>query len=161
MSHGRTIRIGYVHEESQDKGPHKMLKVVADGKPMDAKVVDLNGFTGSPLKDSEVLILTADDDDGKAYAIPLGPPTANRVDGLKPGEADIRNHKRGQTIKLDDDGHMTITNQAGTITKHYADGTIGVKPGSGKNVYLGEVDSSGCAKVQTVSGPSRNVYAKI
>jgi len=161
MSHGRMIREGVVHEESQDKGPHKLVKVVADGKVMDAKVIDLTGVTGSPLKGSEVVILCADDDDGKAYVVALGPATADRVDGMKPGELDLRNHKHGQSIKFDDDGHMTITNKAGTITKHYADGTVGVQPGAGKKVFLGHVSGTGCFPVKTTGGDSTNVWAKV
>lgn len=157
----RSIRFGYVHEESEDKGPHKMLKVVADGKPMDVKVADFSGLTGSPLKGSEVLILTADDDDGKAVGIIYGPPTKDRVDGLKPGEVDVRNHKHGQSLKFDDDGHMTISNKAGTVTKHYADGNVGVQPGGGKKVWLGHVSGENCHRVATEAGYSSNVYAKV
>lgn len=157
----RAIRFGYVSEESKDAGPFKLVKVVADGKEMDVLVHDVGGVSASPLKGSHVTILTADDDDGKAVGLIGGVPTKDRVDGLKPGEVDLRNHKRGQSIKFDDDGHLTITNKAGTITKHFADGTVGVQPGSGKKVYLGKVDGVGCHRVATEGGYSSNVYAKV
>lgn len=109
------IRTGFVSEESKDSGPHKMCKVVCDGKPMDAKVLDIAGLSGSPLKDSEVLVLIADDDDGRAFIIPLGPPTKDRIDGQKPGELDLRNHKRGNHIKLDDGGNVIVKSEGGVV----------------------------------------------
>lgn len=102
----RSIRIGVVMEESNDKGPFKIVKVMADGKPMDLTVLDITGSEGSPLKDSPVLILTADGDDGRAYGIIAGPPTKDRTDAQKPGEVTYKNHKRGQSVMLSDDGSI-------------------------------------------------------
>lgn len=122
MSHGRMIRTGVVVEESKDAGPHKMIKVTADGKQMDVKVLDFAGLSGSPLKDSEVLLLIPDDDDGRAYAIPLGPPTKDRVDGQKPGEVDVRNHKSGSSTKYKDGGNVETHATADAIIK--SDGKV-------------------------------------
>jgi phage gp45-like len=104
----RSIRTGVVHEESNDKGPFKLVKVMADGKVMDLQVLDITGSEGSPLKDSQVLILTADGDDGRAYGIIAGPPTKDRTDKQKPGEVMYKNHKRGQSMALTDDGSVKI-----------------------------------------------------
>jgi phage gp45-like len=108
MDDSRIIRFGVIHEESADKGPYKLTKVMADGKVMDLEVIDVAGAEGSPLKDSRVLIFTPDGDDGKAFGIAYGPPVKDRTDGQKPGEATYKNHKRGQRIKLDDDGNVVI-----------------------------------------------------
>lgn len=116
------IRTGVVVEESKDAGPHKMIKVTADGKQMDVKVLDFAGLSGSPLKDSEVLLLIPDDDDGRAYAIPLGPPTKDRVDGQKPGEVDVRNHKSGSSTKYKDGGNVETHATADAIIK--SDGKV-------------------------------------
>jgi hypothetical protein len=106
MSHGRMIREGFVVGESNDKGPFKLIRVVADGKEMDAEVIDIAGFEGSPLKHSRVLLLMADDDDGKAFAIPYGPKVADRTDQQKPGEFTLKNHKRQQKMVFKDDGSI-------------------------------------------------------
>ncbi len=100
------IKFGVLKEETKDKGPFKIGMVLADGKPMEAEIVDMTGSEASPLKDSRCIIFTSDDDDGKAVALVFGPPVADRTDGQKPGEVTYKNHKRGQTIKLKDDGSV-------------------------------------------------------
>lgn len=104
----RAIRFGVIHEESADKGPYKLATVMADGKPMDCEIADLTGIEGSPLKDSRVLLLTPDGDDGKAIGIVYGPPVKDRTDGQKPGEVTYKNHKTGNKIVHDKDGNTQM-----------------------------------------------------
>lgn len=108
MSSHRSIRFGVVHEPSNDKGPYKLARVMADGKAMDVELMDITGVEGSPLKESRVIIFTPDGDDGKAVGIVYGPPIKERTDGQKPGEVTYKNHKTGTVTRLKDNGDMEI-----------------------------------------------------
>lgn len=155
----RSIRFGVIYEESADKGPYKLAKVMSDGKVMDLEIMDIAGVEGSPLKDSRVIIFTPDGDDAKAIGIAFGPAVKDRTDGQSPGDVTYKNHKSGNVINHDKDGNTNITTPSGTLVNIAKDGTVGVKPGAGKNVYLGDIGSG--SKVVTVAGPSANVYAKV
>lgn len=110
MSH-RMIRFGVIKAPSNDKGPHKLTTVVADGKEMQVQVIEPYGVQGSPIKDGMVLILTPDGDDGKAVGIMM-PPPKDRVDQQKPGEVTYKNHVTGNRIQHDADGHTMIETKA-------------------------------------------------
>lgn len=119
----RNIRFGTVHEESNDKGPFKLGKVMADGKVMDVEFMDMTGSEGSPMKDSRVVIFTPDGDDGKAVAMVFGPPVKDRTDGQKPGEVTYKNHKTGSKVQMADDGSINTTS-AKDVSSHSAGDTI-------------------------------------
>jgi len=173
----RGARQGVVVEESRDTGPFPLVKVLADGKRHDVTILNMTGLSGSPLKDSPVLLLPVEGQDDILYGIIAGPPTAARVDQQKPGEVDVRNHKRGQSIRLTDDGsvkteakahvettadgHVLIKTKAGNTIKEHADGSIGIEPAGGKKVFVGSLDGAGCHRVATEGGLSTNVYAKV
>jgi hypothetical protein len=136
----RSIRFGTVHEESNDKGPFKIGKVMADGKVMDVEFMDLTGSEGSPLKNSRVVVFTPDGDDGKAVAMVFGPPVKDRTDGQKPGEVTFKNHKTGSKTQMAHDGSINtesskdVTTKAkGSVTTH-ADGDVVIK--SDGKVYI-------------------------
>lgn len=109
------IKFGVLHEESKDKGPFKLGVVMSDGKKMDAEILDMTGCEGSPIKDSRCLIFTPDGDDGKAVALIFGPPVKDRTDEQKPGEVTYKNHKKGQFIKMDDDGNIMVNGKGGIV----------------------------------------------
>jgi phage gp45-like len=103
----RNIRFGVIEEESKDAGPHKLVRVKADGKMMDLKIWEPYGVQGSPPKGSEVLIFAPDGDDGKAVGIAM-PPASQRVDGQKPGELTYINHVAGQKVKMSANGNVDV-----------------------------------------------------
>jgi hypothetical protein len=107
----RSIRFGVIHEVSNDKGPYKLAKIMADGKKMDVELMDITGVEGSPLKDSRVIIFTPDGDDGKAVAIVYGPPVKDRTDLQKPGEVTYKNHKTNNKIVHKDNGDTIVKTQ--------------------------------------------------
>lgn len=155
----RNIRFGVLTEESNDAGPHKLVRAKADGKPMDVKVWETYGVQASPTKDSDMLILSPDGDDGKAVGFII-PPPAKRTSGQKPGEVSYPNHLTGNTIVHDVDGNTIIKTPSGSITKHFKNGQIGFQPAGGQKVYIGDVNGVGCFPVVTTAGPSSIVYAK-
>lgn len=110
-------------EVSNDKGPYKLVRAQSEGHEFTALIIEPTGVQSSPLKDSQLLILGINDDTGQAVAIAL-PPPAQRVDGQKEGEATYQNHKRGQNIKLDDDGNVTVTAKKDHIVKSSSDTRI-------------------------------------
>lgn len=154
------MRWGEVVGASNDKGPYKLVRVQSDGQEVTAIVLEPYGVQGSPMKKGQAILIPIDGDEGKMVAI-IMPPPAKRTDGQKEGEVSYPNHDTGNTIKHDVDGNTTITTPSGTIVKCHKDGNVGVKPGSGKKVYLGDVDASGMSPVVTVAGPSSNVMAKV
>jgi hypothetical protein len=149
-----------VKTTSNDKGPFKLLDVESDGSPQTAYVAEPYGFASNPAKGSIALLSTLDDDEGKSFGT-IMPAPAKRLDGLKEGETAHYNPETQNIIKHDIDGHTTIELPGGTVVKHWKDGTIGVKPGGGQKVALGDVRPDGMARVMTEAGPSVNVYAKI
>lgn len=155
-----SIRWAEVIKPSNDRGPYKMVEVESDGHTFIAHVIEPYGVQSSPLKGGQALIIPVDDDEGKAVALIL-PPPAKRTDQQKEGEASFVSHKTGNALKHDDDGHTTITTPGGCIIKEWKDGRIGVQPGAGQKVFLGEVGGAGCHPVVTTAGPSSNVFAKV
>lgn len=107
MSWEQGGRWGEITEISNDKGPYKLVKVQSEGHTMTAIVVEPYGVQASPLKGGQVFLLPFNADNGQAVALVL-PPPKDRVDGQKEGEATFKNHKRGQYVKLDDDGNIVI-----------------------------------------------------
>lgn len=97
-----------VVEESKDAGPYKLVRVKADGHEFTARVLESGGFHQSPLKDSDVLIAMPDGNIGKASIIG-GQPPKDRVDGQKPGMVTLKNHKKGQTVEMDNEGNINVT----------------------------------------------------
>ena len=108
------IRTGELIQESNDKGPTRLVRVAYDGDEKDAQLVDFGGVVSAPIKGAQMLIIPSDGDEGKLYAIALAPP-ADRVDGNKPGENRVKNLKTGALIEQNEDGTMTISSP-GTIT---------------------------------------------
>ncbi len=103
----RNIRFGVITKTSADKGPHKLVTAIADGKEMVVQVFEPYGIQGSPLKDGVVLIFSPDGDDGKAVGIVM-PAPKDRVDQQKPGEVTLKNHDTGNRIQHTVDGHTLI-----------------------------------------------------
>jgi phage gp45-like len=115
------IRTGQLIEESKDTGPHRLVRVAYDGDEKDAALIDFGGVVSAPLKGAQMLIIPADGDEGKLYAIALAPPK-DRIDGNKPGENRIRQLKTGAQIEQTDgkktnisDGDVVITSTSGTV----------------------------------------------
>ena len=156
----RNIRFGVVKEESADKGPHKLVRAISDGKSMDVKVWETTGISASPTKDSDMLILTPDGDDGKAVGF-IMPPPAKRTDGQKPGDVSYPNHVTGNTIVHDKDGNTVVKTPTGGTVKLFKNGQIGLQAGGGQKIYVGDVGGAGCFPVLTTAGPSKIVMAKI
>lgn len=99
---------------SNDKGPYKMATFTADGQDIIAHVLDIGGVQMNHQQDSLAFIITPDGDPGRAIAFVL-PPPANRTDQQKEGEVTYTNHKKGQTIKMDEDGNIIIKSAGGVV----------------------------------------------
>lgn len=99
---------GEVIKVSNDAGPYKGVRVQADGHEFSAQVVESGGYHQSPMEKSQVLIALPDGDMGKAVIIG-GQAPKDRVDGQKEGMVTFKNHKRGQTVEMDDSGNVNIT----------------------------------------------------
>lgn len=122
--HARYMRFGVIHDTSNDKGPYKLVKAMADGKKMDVEVMDITGVEGSPLKDSRLLILTPDGDDGKAVGLVYGPAVKDRTDQQKPGEVTYKNHKTGTVTTFRDNGDIEIDCKNDQIIKVKGNSTL-------------------------------------
>lgn len=157
----RNIRWAVITKASADKGPHKLCEVECDGKKMDVFVGETYGVQGSPHVGAHVLVATADGDEGKAIIIASMPRPKDRVDGQKEGEVTYKNHETENEIQHDKDGNTHIKTKKGTHVLIDKDGHVGVKPGSGGKVYLGDINATGMQRVVTEGGPSTNVYAKV
>lgn len=138
---------GEIIEESNDKGPYKLVKMRADGHEFVATILEPYGVQGSPIAKGQGLVIPVDGDMGKAVVIPMPPPAA-RVDQQKPGELTLINHKAGITIKLADDGTVTIT-----ATKIVLDGNVylGGEAGAKEVHRKDDIDSDGDAAVTHAS----------
>lgn len=99
-------------EVSKDKGPYKLARVQSEGHEFTVHLIDFNGMSSNPIKDSQVFIFPGNSDTGQAIGFAM-PPPAERVDQQKEGENTYKNHKQGQFIKLDDDGNIIIKPKAG------------------------------------------------
>lgn len=143
------ILFGEIVEESADKGPFKLNRIQADGKKLDASMVESTGFASGAMTGAPVLVFLPDGDMGKAVAIPMAP-TGERVDSLKPGEAQLTNFKTKAMFKLDDDGHLQVQ-VPGDINLH-ADGNVNLGGAGGKRVArIGDM-------VQVTSGSSAGLH---
>lgn len=96
-------RWGEVIEESNDKGPYKIVRVQSEGHEFEAIIVEAYGMQASPVKGGQIFILPFNADNGQAMAMVL-PPPAKRVDEQKPGEVSIKQHKSGNRRYMDNDG---------------------------------------------------------
>lgn len=103
---------------SNDKGPHKQVRIEADDDEFSVQVWEPYGVQGAPMTDGDVVVFVPDGDMAQAFAIVM-PPPKDRVDQQAEGETTFKNHKAGQTIKHDKDG----------TTTHEAPGDIILKSG--------------------------------
>lgn len=151
-------RTGELIEESKDTGPHRLVRVAYDGDERDAMLIDFGGIVNAPIKGSMMLIIPADGDEGKLYAIAYAPPK-DRIDQNKPGENRIRNLKTNAQIEQNDDGTTNITSP-GKITIEAPEivlkGDVHLGDEGGQLVHRkGDVDDDGDAAV----GSASKVYA--
>lgn len=100
-----TYRWGELKSVSKDKGPYKLGGFEADGKPIVAKIMETQGVECNPVDGSIAFIICPDGDEGRAMAFVVAPAKL-RTDQQKEGEVNFKNHKRGQNIKLDDNGDI-------------------------------------------------------
>jgi len=120
------IRWGKLTRVSKDKGPYKLATASVDGVDREFKVLDVSGVQTNPMKDSQVMLICPDGDEGRMFGIVI-PPPAQRTDGLKEGESVFTNHKDGQFIKMSEGGHIEEKAKGNKTTE--VDGTITVKSG--------------------------------
>ena len=105
---------------SNDKGPHRLLRVKSDGHEMTAEVYDPFGMAGNPIAGSKVLLVQLDGDEGKVVAFPMAPP-ARRMDKMKGGETALLSPQTGNYVKHDADGNPKIVTSAEMKEKVGAD----------------------------------------
>lgn len=112
----RNIRLGRVSKVSNDKGPHKMMEVEADGKKMMVKHLESFGMQSVPHMDADVIMFCPDGDEGKAVCIAM-PRPKDRQDQQKEGEVSHMNHDTGNRIFHDKDGNSTHSTKKDFIVK--------------------------------------------
>jgi phage gp45-like len=110
MSGIATVRTGELIEESKDQGPFRIARVQVDGDEKDVILVNDHGLVSAPLKGSQMLLLQADGEDGKIYAIALAPPK-DRIDGNKPGENRAKNLKTGALFEQTDEKRTNLQDE--------------------------------------------------
>lgn len=108
-----SARWGDLIEVSNDKGPYKLAKFRSDSHEFMAQIIDPYGIQGSPPKGSQALLIPVDGDEGKMIAFVM-PPPKDRSDGLKAGEAQLKNHVAGQFIYQMENGDTVVSNKDGT-----------------------------------------------
>jgi phage gp45-like len=105
-----------VTKASNDEGPYRLLEVDAHDNPIDVTVISVGGSESGPMVGGQVLLFPIDGDLGKAVGFCM-PPPSDRQDKLKEGEVQTKNYKagRGQTVKLDDDGNISLSSPNGIV----------------------------------------------
>ncbi len=114
MSEKRFPFFASMKEASKDKGAYKQARFTADGHEFTAQVVESYGIQGAPMAGGQALIFPIDGDMSKCIALVM-PPPKDRVDAQAEGELTLKNHKSGQALKFDKDGHVTL-DASGNIT---------------------------------------------
>lgn len=112
-------------EPSKDKGAFKQARFTADGHEFSAQIVEAFGVQGAPMKGGQAIIIPLDGDMSRCIAIVM-PPPKDRVDGQVEGEVTYKNHKAGQALKFDKDGHVTL-DASGNVTIK-SGGTVHINP---------------------------------
>lgn len=140
-----TIRTGELIEESKDKGPFRLARAAFDGDEKDVILINDHGIISAPLKGSHLILLEADGEDGKIYAIAFAPP-AQRIDQNKPGENRIKNLKTMALIEQTDEGHTNIYTPKNATIK--ADGDVEVEAKGKVTVKAPNIELEGEIKIK-------------
>ena len=108
------IRFGTIKGPSNDKGPYKLMTVTSEDNEIEGMMFDPSGSAAAPMTDGLVVIIPIAGDEGKHMFLAM-PPPADRIDGLKEGEQHTKNHKRGQSVELNDAGDVVMKSPSGIV----------------------------------------------
>lgn len=136
-----------------DSGTQQKLNLAGLKNERPEKIVRVldHGFTSNPPDDAEGILIQLGGRSDRSLFI-----------GGEHKDKRQKNLKTGQAVLYDDKGNVIFAKGSDGLAVHAKEGKVYVKPGDGKNVYLGGDGEDGSyAKVMTEDGPSSNVYAKI
>ena len=119
-----------------------------------------HGFSSNPPNDTEGVLIQMGGRSDRSLLL-LGSHEKHRPKETKAGGALLYDDKGNVVYSRGEDG-ISVNAKTGVVEVRSQNDKVTVKPGGGKNVYLGGDGTDGSyAKVMTESGPSINVYAKI
>lgn len=113
-------RWGTVVGPSNDKGPHKLVRVKSDGHEATIEIIEPFGVQSNPIQGSKVLVMQLDGDEGKLVGIVMAPP-ARRMDKQKAGETSFASPHTANYMKHDADGNTKVVTTAELKEKVGAD----------------------------------------
>lgn len=145
-----------------DSGTQQKLNLVGLASDKPEKIVRAlpHGFTSNPPADAEGVLLALGGRSDRAMFIG-GEHKDHRQKNLKAGQAVLYDDKGNVIFAKGSDG-VELDAKTGVVSIRSRTEKVTVKPGGGKNVYLGGDGTDGAyARVMTESGPSVNVYAKV
>lgn len=152
----------FLIQKIDDSGPLQLIDAdgLLDEKFTKIMRVHQHGFASHALKDSHMIALGLGGRRDMLVAFG-GEHPDKRIKNLKEGEA-VLYDSEGNVIFARVGKGISVDAKKGVVEIRSQKDKVTVKPGDGKNVYLGGDGSDGqYAKVMTEDGPSINVYAKV
>lgn len=132
----------------KDERPEKIVRVLP------------HGFSSVPNAEAEGLMLQLGGRSDRTLFLG-GEHKDHRPKNLKMGQAVLYDDKGNVVFAKSSDG-ISINAKTGVVEVRSHSEKVTVKPGDGKNVYLGGDGTDGVySKVVTEDGPSMNVFARI
>lgn len=105
------IRFGVLMEPTNDAGPHKIGRVLLDGKVFAMQIMETGGVEGVDIGGARVEVRVPNGDMGQAVATVM-PPPSQRTDQQQAGERMYMNYVTGNFMQHKADG-STELNTAG------------------------------------------------
>lgn len=145
-----------------DDGTQQKIDLAGLKNERPEKIVRIlpHGFTSNPNREAEGVMIQLGGRSDRTLFIG-GEHKDYRQKNLKEGQAVLYDDKGNVIFAKGDDG-VSVNAKKGVVEIRSQTDKVTVKPGSGKNVYLGGDGTDGTyARVVTESGPSSNVFAKV
>lgn len=115
------IRYGVLAAPTNDAGPHKLGRVIIDGKEFTMQIIETGGVEGVDVGGSRVEVRVPNGDMGQAVATVL-PPPSQRTDGQQPGERMYKNYVSGNYMQHKADNSTEINTTGNTDINTGEDG---------------------------------------
>lgn len=145
-----------------DSGSQQLVDLVALASDKPQKIVRVlpHGFSSVPNDDAEGVLLALGGRSDRVMFLG-GEHKDHRPKNLQSGQAVLYDDKGNVVFAKGGDG-VSVNAKTGVVEIRSQSDKITLKPGDGKNVYLGGDGTDGVySKVVTEDGPSMNVFARI